>query len=646
MHNLNRRALLGSVAATLAMTGFARAETASGSTPPDLSLYAAAPAIEDIALSPDGQRIAILSKDNGKRLLIDYEIATSISRNLALPDAKVRSIQWVGPQHLLVHNTHTAKLGRFRGGRREMSQVHLVDVRTGKGKTLFSQMRGHYNIVMGDINVYLEGGQYFVTASNYHASGHLMLVSFDMNGKARTLDEGRRDGVGWVVTPTGWPIARALYDDGSKLWSLQFRDGTKWKTVFTQKEDTDYPSLVGLGRSDNTVIIYIEAGENAGQYFEVNAEGVLSEPLNTKEDQNTALFHPVTKRFAGFTRTGDWVTEDYADPGLSRLTALAAKALPNHRTRIYEFADDPRKMLVYGESPQDSGSYYFFDFSTGANEMVGENYRQIPSEWIMPKTPITYKAADGLDIPAFLTLPPAPALKGREAKNLPLIVLPHGGPQSRDYLNFDWEVQTYASRGYAVLQPNFRGSSGYGADFVEKGYGEWGRKMQTDLSDGVRHLVKQGIADPARVAIIGASYGGYAALAGAAIDSGVYRCAVSVAGISDLNDMLIYAEQQTGTRSPTVLYWRRFMGDLKRLDEVSPVKQAERVNIPVLLIHGEDDTVVPIDQSRRMERALQKAGKNVQFVRLDGEDHWQSSDARRLEMARTILTFLEKHNPA
>jgi dipeptidyl aminopeptidase/acylaminoacyl peptidase len=145
---------------------------------------------------------------------------------------------------------------------------------------------------------------------------------------------------------------------------------------------------------------------------------------------------------------------------------------------------------------------------------------------------ITYAAGDGLKIPAYLTLP-----RGKPAKNLPLVVLPHGGPAGRDTADFSWRPQALADQGYAVLQPNFRGST-ISWGFMSKGFGEWGRKMQTDLSDGVRYLAKEGIVDPARVCIVGASYGGYAALASPALDPGVYRCAVAVAGIGDVRRML------------------------------------------------------------------------------------------------------------
>ena len=235
-------------------------------------------------------------------------------------------------------------------------------------------------------------------------------------------------------------------------------------------------------------------------------------------------------------------------------------------------------------------------------------------------------------------------------QGLPLIVLAHGGPAARDVLGFDWWAQAIASRGYAVLQPNFRGSTGYGRDFLEAGYGEWVRKMQPDLSDGVRWLAGQGVIDPARVCIVGASYGGYAALAGPTLDRGVYRCAVSVNGVSDLRRMVDReARMRAEDENAAVRYWNRFMGAERlgdrSLDERSPFRLAEQADAPILLIHGRDDTVVPVEQSRLMAQALRRAGKPVELVELDGEEHWLSRSSTRLQMLTALMAFLLEHNP-
>jgi len=240
-----------------------------------------------------------------------------------------------------------------------------------------------------------------------------------------------------------------------------------------------------------------------------------------------------------------------------------------------------------------------------------------------------------LNIPAYLTLP-----RDREAQNLPLIVLPHGGPQARDTADFDWWSQALANQGYAVLRPNYRGSALTGK-FIAAGYGQWGRKMQTDLSDGVRYLARQGIIDPSRVCIAGASYGGYAALAGVSLDPGVYRCAVAVAGLSDLSKQLEWVESNhMNTHNREERYWDRFMGATGPRDAA-----LDAISVPVLLIHGKEDTVVPYEQSQIMFDAMRRARKPVELVTLKHEDHWLSRSETRLQMLQTSVAFLREHNP-
>jgi dipeptidyl aminopeptidase/acylaminoacyl peptidase len=210
-------------------------------------------------------------------------------------------------------------------------------------------------------------------------------------------------------------------------------------------------------------------------------------------------------------------------------------------------------------------------------------------------------------------------------------------------MDFDWWAQFMASRGYAVLQPNFRGSSGYGWNFVQAGDGEWAGKVQNDVQDGVKKLIADGIADPKRICIVGASYGGYMALAGATFSPDLYACAVSFAGLSDLNRMLY-----TGTsfESESVSVWKRRIGadvDSSKLDTASPANFASQVKIPILLLHSDKDTTVPIEQSQIEEDALKRAGKQVEFVTLEGDDHQLEYSATRIKLLKEVERFLAAH---
>ena len=250
---------------------------------------------------------------------------------------------------------------------------------------------------------------------------------------------------------------------------------------------------------------------------------------------------------------------------------------------------------------------------------------------------IHYPARDGTSIPAYLTLPP-----GGASKNLPVVVLPHGGPHWRDTASFDYIVQFLATRGYAVLQPQFRGSTGFGDAYVKAGYRQWGGLMQDDVTDGVRHLIADGTADPKRICIAGLSYGGYAALAGAAFTPDLYACAASIGGVSDLPTLLSEAKRPFGSDTDAVASDEERIGKTYDPNVIakSPARSAATVTAPVLLLHGVDDSVVPIAQSERMARALEKAGRPVKFVKLAGEDHWLSRGDTRLQVLKELDAFL------
>jgi dipeptidyl aminopeptidase/acylaminoacyl peptidase len=362
-------------------------------------------------------------------------------------------------------------------------------------------------------------------------------------------------------------------------------------------------------------------------------------------DFSRAIEDPVTHRIIGGENVGAAVNYRFFDPADQAVWSGIAKAYPGEVVRLVSWSDDRQRIVVRVDGPSDGVSFGLIDLKTGAVRKIGDAYKGLAAEDISPVKTITYSAADGLAIPAYLTLP-----RGRAPKDLPLIVLPHGGPAVRDDPGFDWWSQALAARGYVVLQPQFRGSAGLGWDHLAAGFGQWGRKMQTDLSDGVRFLVKEGIVDPRRVCIVGASYGGYAALAGAAFDPGVYRCAASIAGPADLRRMLAWTKEREGRGDSNVLrYWDRFMGASNPsdpvLEAISPAAHADKIDIPILLIHGKDDTVVDYQQSRLMATALKAAGKSVEFVTLDGEDHWLSREATRIRMLQSLVAFLEANNP-
>lgn len=645
---LLKSSVFAGVLAACAFSTAAEADPANTlGAPPPLTAFSKLPDIDKVALSPDGKRIALIKGLGAQRLLLDIDLEKNDFKALKVGDVKVRSLFWGDETHIILISSQSVYLRDFVGGKDEYYSGQILDLPRNKTFALFDHTEGFYPIVMGDYNRIKVKDAYRVTASNVKIQdeGLRSLYSFDLNtGRGRQMDEVPYHVQNWIVRPDGEIMARAEYDRDTKVWTLRYRQNGKWRAIYSEKQLLDAPSLVGRGRDDESVLVYINAGEKAGNYYEVFPDGRFSEPLDTKGSNVGTFYHPATRKLAGFINyTPDGPAYTFFAADLANLPRLIEKGMPDYTYRTLEdVSDDGKKIIVYGEGPGDPGSYYFIDYTTKSFKIVGQTRPEVPAEWVAEKRRITYKAADGLEINGYLTLPP-----GREAKNLPLIVLPHGGPEFYDDISYDWMSQAIASRGYAVLQPNFRGSSGYGEAFTEKGYGEWGRKMQTDLSDGVRYLAKEGTIDAKRVCIVGASYGGYAAMAGATLDPGVYRCASGIAPVTNLKKMIAYEEESVGydKQARKVLYWKRFLGDESRWAEVSPDLKAANVTIPIQLIHGKDDTVVPIDQSYRMRDALKKAGKDVDLILLKEEDHWLSREATRVQTMDAVVSFIEKHNP-
>ena len=302
---------------------------------------------------------------------------------------------------------------------------------------------------------------------------------------------------------------------------------------------------------------------------------------------------------------------------------------------------DGTKTLFLVTSDRNPGSYYLFDSSTGDARLLFNTMPWINPESMAETRPVRFKARDGLDIEAFLTVPSG----GRNA--LPTVIYPHGGPFGVfDTWGFDPEVQLLASRGYAVMQVNYRGSGNYGNDFEVAGYRQWGKAMQDDLVDATQWLIQQGISDPDAICIYGASYGAYAALMGAARDPGLYACAIGNVGVYDLAKMLKDSSRQSA-RSDTNGWWSRVyalktIGD-GGLEQTSPVNLASAIRVPVLLAGGELDGVAPIAHTRQMQKALEKAGKASEMKIYYNEGHGSYKIENRLDWANRVLDFLDRH---
>lgn len=612
---------------------------------PSLAVYGALPNIETVEISPDGSKLAVIVTNGEQRFLTVRQVGGGILAGVAVGDTKLRGVTWAGEENLVLVVSQTADVVGLRGPAREYYMASTYNWKARKHTFVLRNQESAMNVVIGPPMVrtidnepvlFIEG-VYFMAGQGVDTLYRINLRS----NATRRLDYGADvDTDGWLVDANGAPVAQSQYDAERGRWSLKIKQDSGWRKVDEANTPMGSYGIAGFGRDGKTVLVWRTDDQNNGVLREYARDG-KSVDLPSDLDLSGLLHDPVGLHLlGGYTLKGDDLTYTFFDESSQKAWNSVVKAFKGERVSLTSWSADRKRVVVLVDSPEAGQAYALVDLNTKQATWLGDVYSGVTPDAISPVRSIKYKAADGLEITGYLTLP-----KGRDPKNLPLIVLPHGGPEGRDTPGFDWWSQALASRGYAVLQPNFRGSEGFGWDFVKAGFGEWGRKMQTDLSDGVRDLAKQGIIDPKRVCVVGASYGGYAALAGATLDPGVYRCAVSVAGLSDLKRFLT----TPGRSASSQRYWRRFMGvDGLRdpdLAALSPAQQVAKTQIPILLIHGKDDTIVRYDQSQIMADALKKAGKPVEFVTLPSEDHWLSRGATRLKMLTDTVAFVEKHNP-
>ena len=620
-----------------------------------LETYGKLPTIESVEISPAGAMLALTVTDGEQRRVVVEQIETGKTvANLNAGDQKVRYVQWAGPDHLIVTISSTGYLNGAISGRDEWFVATDFNIAKKTQRPLRNGLnlnndhihpdQDTLNVLCGKPDIHIINNRPFAIASGISfvgGIGRLTLFRVDLDRDATSI-EARDDQTtnDFVVAADGSPLATSEYDAPTSRWRLKLWRG-HWQEIQSETAPLETPRILGLGRDGTSLLVgRFDGGHET--FKEIAPDGDAAGKDLPLHDPGRLIWDPASHKLVGAeTLIGDEVHYDFFDPAYAKIWRAISAAFPGSLVALVSSSDNLGKFVVRVDSPTEGPAYSLVDLSSGKARWIGDEYLGLKPADVAPVRPLSFKAADGLVITGYITLP-----RDRGPKKLPLVVLPHGGPATRDAPGFDWWSQALASRGYAVLRVNYRGSAYLGWDFQAAGFGQWGRRMQTDLSDGVRYLAGQGMVDPARVCIVGASYGGYAALAGVTLDPGVYRCAASVSGPADLKRFVTWWSSREGRQGiASERYWLRYMGAFDGLDEISPARHADKADAPVLLIHGKDDTVVPFEQSEMMADALRKAGRPVELVAQNGEDHWLSRGDSRLQMLQAVTAFLERNNP-
>lgn len=652
---MNVKGICRWIAATLVLVALpVMGKEAAKIEPVDLGAYGRLPGIEDVALSLSGKYMTLATEVKGQRILVVAEVGGDILYRIGLADTKLRGLDWAGDDYVIMRTSSTVNLGFEYGGRYELFNLMILDRKSGDMDWPLANSKKVLNAAFEYHRPVLKDGHWHQcidtlplassrSSSVWISDFELELTCIDLDeGKRHRIERGRDDGDGWLVGPGVNVLARATYDQVKEKWRLWA--GAEGSTLTKHVEPIrEFGSrygayrIVGQGRKPGTVIYAV----NKQHYVELPLSGAQGNELYGNDIVQRLYFDSVTGLHNGYTLMGDIPQLVMLDSTHQARVSGTRKAFPGLNVHFRSWSRDMGRMVVYTDGSSDSGTWWVVDIDKGSAEVLGVNYPSLSAQHVGDISMLRYQSPDGLPISAVVTRPPA------GEGPFPLIVLPHGGPESRNYLGFDWVAQAFASRGYMVLQPNYRGSDGYGVAFRNAGFGEVGSGMHQDLQAGVTALAERGDIDPERVCIAGHDFGGYLALAAVTLDKGDYRCAISIAG---LTDPVAYLREWEAHRSyASQRYFKDYFGVSSsrddELDALSPLKHAKRASAPILLIHGEDDTVVESRHSKRMASKLKSADKPYKYVELDEEDHYLSRAATRQKMLKVALDFVIKHNP-
>ncbi len=643
--------------AFVALLLLAAAGAAQAQTPPPVEVFGRLPMISDAAISPDGTHVALSHFDAQGRSSVGV-VNLDTAQAVALPVAENEQLRAVGfandrfvsyvVSRTFYPNDVLPPGASFNGHPRRVDFVRsgIVDITNNRSRILTINEESPW-VDSGALMAPIEGdpnsGRLFGRGSS---RGKIGVYRVDLtNGRVTGVTpQGTVDNtMGFELDEAGNAYARYDSDQHTNRWSIYTYDNGQPRLLREGVSEYGEPmSIAGL-LPDGRIVVHDRLdNDNFHRLYILDRQTGETTPFFSRDGVDITGTHhdPWTRRIVGAAWSSERGGDVFFDEGLEAIRVRLDQLLAGDLHEIMSWSRDRRRFLLYVEHGLDGGGYYIFEPAGERFTRLGMRYPELANVSQGERQSITYRARDGVRIPAYLTYP-----AGDRRTNLPLVLLVHGGPHARDNFDFDWWAAFLASRGYLVLQPNYRGSTGYGDAWEDAGRRQWGKLMQTDVEDGVAALIRGGIVDASRVCIVGASYGGYAALAGATLTPDRYTCAASIAGVSDLERMLRTEERETGgSDSMTSDWWRDSIGDVERdrddIRAVSPANLADRVHIPVLLIHGTDDTVVPIEQSRLMRDRLRAAGKDVRYVELSGDDHWLSDAATRIQMLREVESFL------
>ncbi|WP_188151870.1 alpha/beta hydrolase family protein [Teredinibacter waterburyi] len=624
--------------------------------------FANLPDVSRLALSPSGTKLCAIvridvGETNGTGIQVT-DLSTSKKDFVLFSDNSkyfIGNARWKDDTTLLVETWYPSKRDTWTGlsqARYETRELRLLIINTQTGevsspfkKSYLKKYKVLPNVLSRVVDTLPNDPDHILMSipglyRNYAWYPVVTKVNIK-NQMNKTLKKSEERVFGWGTDQQG--RIRSSYSRVDEIITSRVKDikTGEWRELWPYAIfSDDEVEILGFDKDPN--IVYISAYQNNFKAIfkvdlrdkDLNRELVYSEP---NYDVSGYLVHSLKDdRVLGIGSAQETGTK-FIDPEFKALQESIDRALTASRNFIYSITKDENKYLVYSTGPKESGSYYLGTRSPASLKAVAYRYNKLVPDVLSDVERIEYQSRDGQTIEGYLTVP-----RGAKPENLPTLMFPHGGPMARDSNSFDAMAQFFANRGYAVLQMNFRGSAGQGIEFRNSGLKKWGKEMQDDIEDGALALIKRGITDPERICIVGASYGGYAALMGVVKTPDRYQCSISINGVSNVFDLV---KDNRSFRSDYNVVDEQIGNDNKTLREISPVNFPEKVKVPVLLIHGVLDRQVDVKHSQQMHEALKAAGKNVTYIEQDGEDHYLSNEVTRVQAYQAMADFLGQYLP-
>ncbi|WP_116090409.1 alpha/beta hydrolase family protein [Sphingomonas crusticola] len=601
--------------------------------------FGARPWVEDVSLSPDGRRLAFVapSAARGSAAMVE-DLSTGVTKAVAYSDGnplRIASCGWASSDRIACYLSGVASVD---GRPHDFSRVVAVNADgtglLGMEKTGSARLFGLW-ASDGSILDWLSGADGKILMARRHSDGSLRIERVDTRTGDGEVIKSLPDGGGYYTDGYGNVRIFAKFEGDRFVYRYRTKSGSDWQLLgqYDPVSDAGLRIVTVDGEKDLAYALQKLNGRDALYSFSLSgtpkSELIYADPQVDVAGAETIGRH---NRTIGYYYVTDRTQTVYLDTRYRALAASLSKALPNREISFQAASADEKRLLVMASSDVDPGHYYLFDTVTRQLTEALMARPQLEGMRLAEQRGISFRGSDGTMIPAYLTLP-----AGSGGHGLPAIVMPHGGPWTRDVWGFDWLAQYFAARGYAVLQPQFRGSTGYGDAFENGNAIKSWRTAISDVVDSGHWLIKEGIADPAKLAIFGWSYGGYAALQANVIAPDLFRATVAVAPVTDL--------QAIRTLNKSRLAGAMFdKVTVKFADAVagSPVRHAADFKAPVLLFHGDRDTNVDITDSRRMDAALRAAGKQSRLITYPMLDHQLRDSATRTDLLTQTDEFLTK----